>query len=236
MKVAVLLVGYVRTWELCKSNFINTFSHLSPDVFVSTYNLQYGHHPVVQNRIGDSTDVYLADETIYQLFKDISAKVTIAKPIAREIIESLHPNFRSIIPSYGQIVNLINTLNLLADNYDIVIKTRCDLIYNSQQFYRMTNFDKLNNMIIVDSENVFPNDCIFISTQFNMRRIAEFMLNEFTTPKFSDSHQSAPHKLLYNAINDNQLHIDKQKLIHSVVRKGGIEHLYEGPNGEYIAK
>ena len=43
MKIAIMLVGNYRTWNLCKESFIKTFGGI--DTFIGSYDLRYGYHP-----------------------------------------------------------------------------------------------------------------------------------------------------------------------------------------------
>ena len=38
MKIAIILVGHIRSWEKCKQSFIDLFNKYDPDIYIYTYN------------------------------------------------------------------------------------------------------------------------------------------------------------------------------------------------------
>lgn len=224
MKTAILLIGNVRTWELCKENFNKVFSHLNPDIYVSTYNVQYNHHPYIRGRINDYEDYLLSDDTIKQMFSEFKLKELEIEDGQKDLDTSeLHSNFRSLQTSFSQYRKFQKAMQMVSSsgiNYDCVIKTRCDLILNP------INFVDLSKNVILDSGNVFPNDCIFMTNMKSMINMSNFIMNEFYNPKYSDSHLEAPHKLLKNSIVEEGLNIVTQKLMDHVIRKNGIKQYY----------
>lgn len=224
MKTAIILVGNIRSWDQCKQNFKDTFEHLNPDIFVSTYNLQYGHHPFIQNRIGDFDDVVLSNEEIKEKFDGLNVKdICIEKEVdISKDIKSMHPNFKEYGSCYHQYRKFNIGIQMMNDygNYDCVIKTRCDMIYNNFEI------EDVENSITIDSGNVFPNDCILITNQSKMSEISEFICDEFFSSKYSDSHLFPPHGLLLNAIKDSGLNIIKKQIMSYVIRKGNRKEYY----------
>lgn len=224
MKTAIVLVGNVRTWEFCKENFKQIFSEFKPDIFVSTYNLQYNHHPVIQGRIGDSSDFVLEEKTIKKMFNGFNVKEFDIQDCANYIdMTEVQENFKSLQSCYGQYKRFkrsMEMVNASGNKYDLVIKTRCDLIHE-----RIKIVD-LSKTIIVDSGNVFPNDCVFITNQQSMTNLSNFIVNEFYKPKYTDSHLNPPHGLLHNAIKEEGLEINVQKIMNCVIRKDGKKYFY----------
>lgn len=217
MKTAILLVGNIRTWSYCKDNFIQTFGHLNPDIFVSTYNLQYNHHPYIQNLIGDNEDVLLTNEEIVNIFSDVNIKnISIDSNLNYTLPETVNSLFSGLETTFHQYVNFFKSVQIMEkfDKYDLVIKTRCDLLYNP------INFDNALNSIIIDSGNVYPNDCILISNKDNIVNISKFIMQEFFNPLYNTSHITPPHGLLNNAINHLNIPVQQQKIMNCVVRKG----------------
>lgn len=224
MKTAILLIGNVRTWQICKDNFREIFSGLKPDIFVSTYNLQYNHHPVIKSRIGDHTDFVLEDKHIKKMFNGFNVKEIDVEDGEKPFdMSNVDENFKNLETCFGQYKRLKRAMEMVSstsEKYDCVIKTRCDLIHNNIEFV------DLSKTIIIDSGNVFPNDCVFATNQESMNRMSEFMMNEFYNPKYEDSHLNPPHGLLHNAIKEEKLEINTQKIMNCVIRKDGRKYFY----------
>jgi hypothetical protein len=217
MKTAILLVGNIRTWSYCKENFLQTFGHLNPDIFVSTYNLQYNHHPYIRNLIGDNEDAWLTNEEIADIFSGINVKnISIDSNLHYNLPEDVNSLFTGLETTFFQYLKFFQSVQIMNeyDEYDLVIKTRCDLLYNP------INFDNVLNSIIIDSGNVYPNDCILIANKNNIVNISEFIMQEFFNPIYSNSHDTPPHGLLCNAINHLNIPVQQQKIMNCVVRKG----------------
>lgn len=229
MKTAVLLVGNVRTWDQTRSSFESTFGTLTPDIFVSTYANRYGYHPCVQGMLQDHEDPVLAREHIYGLFHGMSCTIHIKPPFSDDYRAAIHPNFRFIDNCIGQVYGLVDALRMMREfeqttntRYDVVIKTRCDILYNQ---FDLTVPDQ---SIIIDSGNhVFPNDVTYMCSRDNMENIITFMDREIRTPLYLDSHEEAPHRLLLNAIRANNLNIVIRKPMRAVLRKNGLVQTYE---------
>ena len=226
MKIAILLVGNIRTWELTKSNFFQSFGHLAPDIFLTTYNSQYGYHPHIQGRIGDNTDEWLSFEQIHNMFKGIATDFNIRQYMTDADRQRLHDKFKHLDNCVGQVLGLDDAVQMMQRReeigfrYDVVIKTRCDLLYNPIQL------DFNPNKIIIDSGNVYPNDCVVITSRDNMVRIRDIVVEEIYNPKHEDSHVNAPHGLLNCAIRETGLQVDAQGIMHGVLRKSGEVHYY----------
>jgi hypothetical protein len=227
MKTAIILVGNIRTWDECKQSFHDTFSHLNPDIYVSTYNLQYDHHPFIKGRIRDFDDVVLTTEQIASKFDGLNVKgFCIENEVdIRKDQERMHSALKDLDICYKQYRKFNIGIQMMKhfeaeSKYDCVIKTRCDLIY--EKF----SFQDIENSITVDSGNVFPNDCIFITNRDKMVELSNFMINEFFDLKYPNSADNPPHGLLLNAISDCGLNVISQKIMNCVVRKGGKREYY----------
>lgn len=229
MKTAIILVGNIRTWDICKENFIKTFNHLNPDIFVSTYKLQYGYHPHIQGVIGNSEDNLLNFYDIVNKFNELNVKCVYVGEYNKKTSVNVHPQFAHLSSNcFEQYKTFNRGIEYMIDyekfnnfEYDVIIKTRCDICYNK------IDLDCLNdNTIIIDNHNIFPNDCIFISTRDIMIDISNFMINEFFSPLYTDSHLNPPHGLLHNAIKNKNLDINLQDIMKCVVRKNNIIQHY----------
>lgn len=230
MRTAIILVGNIRTWDQTKSSFIETFGHLNPDIFISTYNLQYGYHPVVMSRINDFNDVVLSNTDIEKLLYGFNVKslsindYNYESPQVHNYFKFLNANYYDQYLTFNKgIYNMIDYEIKNNFKYDIVIKTRFDMVYNP------INFINLHDSIIIDSGNVFPNDCILITNRDSMVKISDFMVNEFLDPRFTyNSSDAIPHKVLHNAILYNDLMIVQQDIMDYVMRKNMKKHYYRG--------
>lgn len=224
MKTAIILVGNVRTWNYCKDNFNQIFSKLNPDIFLSTYDLQYNYHPAIKNKIGDYTDILLTEEFIKKMFEGFNVKDFDIED-GQKIIDMTQVNssFKEYATCYGQYSRFQKSIQMIEKSnieYDCVIKTRCDLIHNDFHFV------DLKRNIIIDSGNIFPNDCVLITNQNSMKNISNFIMKEFLNPKYSDSHLNPPHGILHNAIKEESLLISSQKIMNCVIRKDGKKYYY----------
>jgi hypothetical protein len=222
MKTAIILVGNIRTWDECKYSFHETFDHLNPDIFVSTYNLQYDHHPHIKGKIQDFDDCILTNDQISSMFNGFNVKgFCIEKEVnISEDLKRMNSNMSDLEICFKQYRKFNIGIQMMKhfekdEKYDCVIKTRCDLIYNK------FDINDIQNTVIIDSGNVFPNDCIFISSRDNMISISNAMLNEFFDFNNEESNQNPPHGLLLGAIRQFGLNIESQQIMNCVVRKGG---------------
>ena len=233
MRIAILLVGHVRTWDITKESFKKTFEPLNADIFLSTYDLRYGHHPHIQGRIGDFGDDLLTQDEITSMFSDVNLKgFTYEKSISvDELIEAemvkVTPKMRhrSSLAQYRKLHQAIDLMNQfetkIEQPYDYVLKTRCDMVYKEK-----IPLDTDPNTVTVDSGNIFPNDCFLFSSRNSMVNISNFIMNEFYNPRYSDSGENPPHQMLLNAIKESGLTITTVGVMNHVIRRGGKKEYY----------
>lgn len=223
MKIAVLLIGNIRTWDYCKESFIKTFNRYNPDVYLVTESTRYNHHPAVQGSIGDASDEQIDKKTITELFKDINLVDYCINDAEPAILRLRDPIFIPYNLSLKQFEKLATCITLLKESYDLIIKTRCDLIYTDQ----IRSFlDIKKDEILIDSGNVYPNDCILASSGQNILELSKNIFKEIFEPAHKDSYFDMPHRLLLNSIKDLSLNIRAEKLMECVVRKGNILRYY----------
>lgn len=225
MKVAVITIGNVRTWDQCKENFKKTFSFLKPDYFMSTYDLQYNYHPYIKGVISYDEDFILPKKQILESFSDLTPKDVSIEVwnVVNQFIESENKKFdesmKNIDSCYSQYRKLKLTLQMVKDQeerqgfkYDFIIKTRFDIIH--KPFFPVSD----EKEILIDSGNVFPNDCFFMANRDSVFEMSDFMYNEFYKPTKEDSGKNPPHGLLLNAINNSNLKIRSEKIMDHVIR------------------
>lgn len=239
MNLAIILVGNVRTFDECRDNFCKTFERFNPDIYINTSDVKFDHHPAIQGRIGDHSDEPLE---VNKFLDDIWSNGIIRKgdvvyKVVQDTKEFMETEFKFRTPldklgnrTYSQFYRLNDCMEILNNylyKYDVVLKTRFDLLYNSDKFTDQL-FDPvfLSQAVVFDAGNVYPNDCIFFSTQQNMTNISNFLNNEFFEPKFRNSDVDPPHRLLRNAFDYHNLRHMPVRLIDCVVRKNGVKHYY----------
>lgn len=233
MKTAILIIGHIRTWSECKNNFIESFQHLNPDVFVSTYDLQYNYHPAQQHWMGGDTDRYLSVEELTGLFNHINLiDIDIENVQAvigdyEKIRHSMHVNFRNEAHTYFQCRKISRGMELIKNaevknnrQYDLVIKIRSDINHNG------FNYQITEQNVIISDGNVFPNDVIIAVSRNNFIKISDFLQSEFYNPVYADSHLVAPHNLFLRAFEHFGLTIEQKYLMNYVMRKTG-KHYYK---------
>lgn len=231
MKTAILVVGHVRTWSECKNNFIDAFQHLVPDVFVSTYDLQYNYHPAQQKWMMNELDSYLSVNQIQSLFSGVNLIGLDVESINEVLTEyqlnrnTIHNNFQDEMHTYLQCRKIKRAVELMKESeirqsikYDAIIKIRADIHHNI-----FTHDIKDTNVIISDG-NVFPNDVIIAASRDNFIKISEFIMSEFFQPTFYDSHLKAPHNLFLRAFEHVGVKIEEKHIMNYVIRKTGIQY------------
>jgi hypothetical protein len=210
---------------------------LNPDIYISTYDLQYGHHPHIKDLIQDTGDDRISAEAIYEMFKDLNVvdmDVENYEKYIEVILEEekfVHPSMSLIRSCHAQYRKLFIATRMLEEveekqgfKYDFIIKTRPDLIYAPSITPGI--FIPMPKTVYVDSGNMFPNDCIIIGNRNDILNISKFMYEEFFHPIYSDSRQDAPHRLLFNACICYKIAIKTMKLMHHVIRRGGKVQYY----------
>lgn len=228
MRTAILLNGNFRTIDKCSDNILNTFNHLNPEYFVSTYRNQFGYHPYIKNFLQYQDDPVFEDSYILENFKVFNPKLIFIENIddVNQIyykeLPNLHPRMNSFESSYLQYLKIKKGLNIIEQyenlnniKYDLIIKTRCDLMCKDIKSLDLSN---LNKKLIVSTGNVYPNDCVLISERDNMFNIIDFIMNEFYRLTDTHSTNDPPHGILLSASKHNNLSIEQYPIMDYVVR------------------
>jgi hypothetical protein len=116
-------------------------------------------------------------------------------------------------------------------SYDVIIKTRCDLNHHDIKNIDLSN---LAQKLIVAKGNVFPNDCILISSRNNIFKIIDFMTKEFYNYTNPISNEKSPHGLLYASTLEHNLEIQLNEIMNFVVRANTIQY-YPDPLIENVS-
>jgi hypothetical protein len=229
MKVAIHIIGNVRTWDKCQHEFQKAFGNTNADLFVSTYDAKHGYHPHNQGLMRDSGEEYYTDPNeIIELFKPYNLKSIVIDKFedfdAKTSNFDFDARFKHLHGNcFNPMYKLKHSLEMMTQyekqngfEYDVVIKTRSDIMY-------FDNIDLSFNkgQIVIDSANVFPNDWIFVTDRDTMINISNFLVNEFFNPIYPDSEQQPPHKFYLNAMNHFGLDIQKRDIAQFLLRKNG---------------
>ena len=198
MKTAIVINGHIRTWEKCKDNFMETFGFLDADLFVSTYKKQYEYADYIRSIQDFYGENELDEDKIKSLFDGLNLKkividdTELMKPVYEEESKNIKLQFNteahgagifmSVYPQYRKLYNIMHDVKQYEqDNnfkYDRIIKTRTEVIYNSDMFKRA--FEMLqDNQILVDAGAVPLNDVMYTGSSDNMHKVTDFMYNEF---------------------------------------------------------
>lgn len=156
MKIAILLCGHIRTWKSknCDKSFKDTFKNIDIDVFLHTYCDKYDNNEIIEM----FNDINIIDYSIENL-NDLINELKDSN-ISNEHI-NMFLQQRKINLCKNMIINHISKTNC---KYDLVIKTRPDIIYNkSLDFYSMYK-DCINNICFT---SFLTNNCdvVAISNQ-----------------------------------------------------------------------
>lgn len=223
MKIAVILCGHVRTWELCKESFFEMFPPERFDIFMETYTKQYEYHPYIQGQLN-----YFSDNTIINVSSsDISKGCEIRDTSEEKKLDDRMKDFTHGFSQYSKFQKGIEQmLKYERENsikYDYLIKTRFDLIYTPEA--KTINFDRIKGLIsngerflILDNNNTFPNDHIIMGCRDDMINLPKFILSEYINPTDSLSWTNPPHGLLENYIRTKGLDVQLLNLT-TVVRR-----------------
>jgi hypothetical protein len=226
MKIAVILVGHIRTWEKTKDSFIKAFGKFNPDVFVTTYDKKYGFAPYIRDLTKYYEEEDISEEQLRSMFDGINLinmtvdKMTDMDAHIEQIKSDIKIEYENIASFYPQFLKLKREFDVLAAyeeknnfKYDVIIKTRTDLAY--KEF----NAELSPNNIIVDRGNVFPNDVIFMSMRDNMEKVINFLPNEFMNPIYpEESGRWPPHSILFASCKNAGLRIDTAEIVDYVAR------------------
>ncbi len=216
-------MGNIRTWTLCKFSFDKFFKNLNSDFFLTTYDILYDYHPAVKASLNCHEDQALSDNEIFSMFADVDLKkIDIERNVDYSEYLKAHPQMNHEI-SFRQCRKYKRGVQIIKDyekennfQYDYIIKTRCDLIYNDIELKLSPDCFIIND---IGSDGVFPNDWIFATNRTDMEKIADFMFDEFFYYTNPTSNINSPHQLLHNAIEHCNLQIKKMPIVQTLLRK-----------------
>lgn len=204
MKIALIYVGHIRSWDAVKQNHLENILDQSHevDVFVETYREQYRFDYHVRREC-DEKNIY-SDDSLIKLFEGMN----LVSLVAENQISGMSADDgqrRKIIKAFNLFENSVSNIS----EYDLVIKCRLDLFFDCKLEYDSILEECLKNKIILGS-NVTPhiNDTFAVSTP-------ELMKKYFN--RFSLTGDYA----IYNSINSlksKENCILEEKIKHKIVR------------------
>jgi hypothetical protein len=231
MKIAVLLCGNIRTWEKTKDSFDAFFKNIEYDLFISTYNQKYNYSPYWLNLYPNfkNNDIILSDEQIINMFYNKTQNIIITsynenKLFLNNEIKKMHPkmieitNFETFFSQYNNIRKGIQLIDEYERKngfkYDIIIKTRFDLLYNGTLNQVNINY----NDILINTNNIYPNDWFFIVKRNMIDDFINFIICEYYFLIHDTSKDNIPHGLFENSCKYNNLIIKQYLFILQVIR------------------
>lgn len=224
MKTAVILTGNIRTWEQSIDAIVAAFVDYDCDFFVSTYDLQYGYHPCVRQSINFFDDRLLTDEEVQRMFSSISPKglridrhadygAAASSAISSSFSTEQHCSLFQFF-KLRDAMQMVESYEILHGfRYDAVAKTRCDLCLSS-----IPKFD-IKSSILIDSGNVYPNDCFFMTNRDAAERIIYSCVHNAISPIDSRAMMVVPHGLFLIAIEGSEMQVITYPVIDHVVRQ-----------------
>jgi len=179
MKVAVLICGHVRSWD--KESFLNTFGE-DVDVFIHTYNNVLMYHPWIEGQYNIShNDKKKSTEDIVSIIGLNPKRIVVED---QSDIDTVSKDFPLNPDTYYQHrkLKLCNSVRLAYETekdfkYDIVIKTRFDIIYSLNLNDIMRSIDDAECIYISEGPSIYPCDQIFIAREALITELSEKLLD-----------------------------------------------------------
>ncbi len=225
VKTAILLVGNLRTWDMCRDNFISVFGEHRPDVFVTTYDMQYAYHPYIKQSLNFYEDQMLTNDSIMSKFAGLNLVGVRIDEISTYVERNVKPFISNRFPkdaflSLSQYFKLHDGLKMVQDHeqaigekYDVIVKTRFDVLHDR---YSVPPVDKIH--IDGSGAGVFPCDWIFACSRENALKMDSFIVEEMKDMKNETSLVDLPHKLFLNGIVSTKAELVPMPLIKGIVR------------------
>lgn len=197
MKIAILLVGHMRSWKLCRQSFLNTFGCVDHeiDIFVHTYDCKLNFHPYIENtyNVKDNlrkiTEIDIINEIGFHLKKIVIEKQEDVDEEIRKL--NLPINFDTY--SQHRKTKLCNELKNQYETennfkYDMVVKTRFDIMFSCTLGdivrYISHNDADMKKIYVSKGPSIQPCDQVIISSSRKMTWISE----KLTIPLSMEEH------------------------------------------------
>lgn len=241
MKIAILLVGHFRTFDLVKDSFIKNVIEANAgheiDIYIHTWkSLGYSsvgtdildkeiHQKLIEkfglSRHHDTNSPDLNIDIINDVLRPKDIIVEDDNILQTEVYDKMKTpkNSHSFYPNtYAQFRKLFLCNEMCKKteiSYDLVIKTRPDIYYTKPII-----FEKVDPGTIILQDH-YVNDLLYYGSTETMETISNIFQN------LNVNRPLDPHALLNQHISINKLTVDKRKLGIQLMRKNGDIISYE---------
>jgi hypothetical protein len=216
MKIAIIYVGHVRSWNSCKKNNLEMLfsENHSIDVFIETYKEGFRQDYGLRNE--ENEKIVYTEDDIKNLFEGIN--------VVKISIENQPPG----AANDGQRMKILKSYEMFSKSieekvpYDLIVKTRMDLYFDEKIDYDsiLNECNEKNKLILGCNVTDHINDTFAIGKPENMKKYFDrFSITEDYSPMNSISSLASKENILMD-----------QKIKHHIVR------LSVKPNGKKFAK
>lgn len=170
MKIAILLIGHIRTWDICKQNFKDTFlnEHDEIDVFLETYYDIYRKDYSIRKE--NEKLIIENEEQIKNRFSGINVvQFSIEKQSDKNADESQKNKIEKAFLNF-------NNYESQNGEYDLIIKSRPDLFFEKKIIYDDYNDLDENKLILGKGITDHINDTFALGKSNSMKKY----LNRFS--------------------------------------------------------
>lgn len=222
MKVAILITGHLRTWELCRSELLNFLNGCEYDIYFHTYETLKGYHPYLE-KVYNVTDNSRKSDDILDLVK-IRLKTLVIENedvVIDEIKEIEDKNYSGFqwqeygpyddlqivrgkgisIRTYSQYRKFRECFKLCTGNYDWVLRIRPDIDWtmrNDTTLLSILNqLERNDNIVWTLPTGMQPSDVLFLSTP----KALETLLDGMKEISFPTNREYNPHEFLAYSAN-----------------------------------
>ena len=132
-KIAIILLGHLRTWNECKESFINKFNQYNPDVYVITYDTPDYKSEIkltkqeIEDDLSGINVVHLEIKDENVVFNETKEKYE------RFCIGDTKERFTSCLCQYNNLQKCFKVIEETGIKYDYVVKTRFDIRYHFEE-------------------------------------------------------------------------------------------------------
>jgi hypothetical protein len=186
MKIALLISGNLRNWELCKESFNKFMNNIQCDLFIAVYNKKYSLHPynLIQTPVVESE---VTPELINYYFPTAKSVLIVDQKEQMKSLETIKfdPEIKWPFPGgydiFSQYTLFQKGLDLIEESkYDIIIKTRFDNLYhNNLSESILQTINEFNLVGITNGGTPHVCDHLFIGRSNTIHQIPKQVFNCF---------------------------------------------------------
>jgi hypothetical protein len=204
MKIAIIFVGHVRSWNSCKKNNLEMLfsENHSIDVYIETY--KEGFRQDYSLRKENNEKIMYTEDDIKKLFEGINViKISIENQPPGG---SLDGQRMKIVKSYEMFSTFIEEKG----PYDLIVKTRMDLYFDKKIDYDsiLNECNDKNKLILGCNVTDHINDTFAIGKPENMKKYFN---------RFSITGDNSPMNSISSLASKENILMD-QKIKHHIVR------------------